>query len=261
MRCLVEGEGPPVLLVHGFPMGHAMWRAQIASLSGVRIIAPDLRGFGGSELGVIHEGQGVSMERYADDLAALLDALGVDEPVVYCGFSMGGYVGWQFLKRHRERVRALVVCDSRPEADDEDGRANRLKMAEKVGEWGSAMLAEAMTPKLFAAETLENDPKLVAWMADMMGSNSPQAIAAALLGMAARPDVTGDLADFDLPTLAICGDQDALTPPDVMRGMAEAMPKAEFVLVEGAGHMAPAEKPVEVNSAIEKFLESLPPIG
>jgi 3-oxoadipate enol-lactonase len=124
-----RGTGIPLLLVHGFPLDHSMWSHQIEELSSFgRVLAPDLRGFGQSG---VTEGT-VTMERFADDLAALLDAVGVGEPVVFCGLSMGGYIGWQFWKRHPSRLRALVLCDSRAAADSAEGARARRQSAEKV---------------------------------------------------------------------------------------------------------------------------------
>ena len=151
-----RGAGQPVLLVHGFPLDHTMWNAQIDTLSErVRVIAPDLRGFGDSPLGAADPDRGISMERYADDLAELLDALNpaINQPIILVGFSMGGYVAWQFVRKYPARLRALVQCDTRAIADSEEARAGRLKMAENVAEWGAGRVAEMMGPKLFAPGT------------------------------------------------------------------------------------------------------------
>src|SRR3954452_5044435 len=145
-----RGAGQLTLLVHGFPLDHTMWDAQIEALSKhSRVIAPDLRGFGQSPLGPVDPTHGITMERYADDLAELLDELnlGVHQPVVLVGLSMGGYVAWQFVRKYASRVRALALLDTRAVADTEEGRAGRLKMADSVAEWGSGRVAEMMGPK------------------------------------------------------------------------------------------------------------------
>ncbi len=134
-----QGRGAPLLLVHGFPLDHTMWDAQIPALVKTRrVIAPDLRGFGRSPLGHADPKTGITMEQYADDLAELLDALDVTEPIIYAGFSMGGYIGWQFVRKYASRLRALILCDTRAAADNDEGRAGRLKMADHIAEWGSA---------------------------------------------------------------------------------------------------------------------------
>ena len=105
-----QGRGPPVLLIHGFPLDHSMWDGQIETISSrYRVLAPDLRGFGQS--GVTDAS--VSMEQHADDLAALMDALGIADPIVLCGLSMGGYIAFEFWRKYSPRLRALVLCDTR----------------------------------------------------------------------------------------------------------------------------------------------------
>ncbi|MGE3777939.1 MAG: alpha/beta fold hydrolase, partial [Pirellulaceae bacterium] len=124
-----RGKGVPLLLVHGFPLDHTMWQKQLDDLSQVcRVVAPDLRGFGRSE---VTPGM-VSMGQFADDLAALLDALQISEPMIFCGLSMGGYVAWQFWRRHRSRLRGLILCDTRSVADSPEAAAGRRTTADKV---------------------------------------------------------------------------------------------------------------------------------
>src|SRR3954467_2868515 len=149
-----RGTGQPVLLVHGFPLDHTMWDAQIEALGRqARVIAPDLRGFGQSPLGSVDPTHGITMERYADDLAEFLDKLnfGPDQPILFIGLSMGGYIAWQFVRKYASRLRALALLDTRALADTDDARAGRLKMAENVAGWGSRRVAELMGPKLSAA--------------------------------------------------------------------------------------------------------------
>ncbi len=253
-----RGVGPVVLLVHGFPLDHSMWEAQIEALSKeYRVIAPDLRGYGESTLGEVEVTVGVPLERYADDLASLLNALHITEPVVYVGFSMGGYIGWQFWRRHRDRIGALVMCDTRAVADNDEGRAMRLKMAAHVAEWGAAKVADAMEPKLFAEATRTSRPELVAATRQIITGTNVRAIAAAQLGMAARVDSTPLLADIDVPTLVIVGEHDVLSTRDEMRGLADKIPNAKFVEIAGAAHMAPVEDPAAVTKALLSFLRGL----
>jgi 3-oxoadipate enol-lactonase len=253
-----RGPGPVVLLVHGFPLDHSMWDAQIEALSKeYRVIAPDLRGYGESALGEVDDAVGVPLERYADDLAGLLDALKIAEPVVFVGFSMGGYIGWQFWRRHRDRVRALVMCDTRAVADNDEGRAMRLKMAAHVAEWGAAKVADAMEPKLFAEVTRSQRPDLVAATRRVITDTNVRAIAAAQLGMAARVDSTLLLADINVPTLILVGEHDVLSTRDEMSGLADKIPNAKFVEIAGAGHMAPVEDPAAVTVTLLSFLSGL----
>ena len=142
-----RGSGDVLLLVHGFPLDHSMWAGQMEVLAqDYRVIAPDLRGFGQSS----STSGTLTMETMADDLAKLLDVLNVTEPIVFCGLSMGGYVAMQFWKRHPQRLRGLVLCDTRAMGDTPEAAANRQAMAEKVIKEGSQVAADAMLPKLFA---------------------------------------------------------------------------------------------------------------
>jgi pimeloyl-ACP methyl ester carboxylesterase len=198
------------------------------------------------------------MEAYADDLAELLDMLAIREPIVLVGFSMGGYVAWQFVRKYGARLRALVQCDTKAKADNDEARAGRIKMAENVAEWGSGRVAEMMGPKLFASATFENQPKVVADVRKVVEATPPAAIAAAARGMAARPDVAGSLSSIKLPTLVLVGEVDAISPPAEMKEIAAAIPGAEFVVISGAGHMTTMEEPAAVNAAIVGFIKQLP---
>ena len=252
-----RGNGAPVLLIHGFPLDHTMWDAQIGALAEhCRVIAPDLRGFGQSSLGLSKPDPIILMEEYAEDLYALLEKLKISEPVVLVGFSMGGYVAWQFLRKYPQLVRALVQCDTKAVADTDEARAGRLKMADNVEEWGSARVAEMMGPKLFAPETFETKPHLVAAVRHVVETTKPAAIAAAQCGMAKRPDMTSFLPTISVPTLIVCGAADAISPPKEMQAIAAAIPNATYVEIPDAGHMTTMENPEAVNSALLAFLES-----
>lgn len=249
-----EGGGTPILLVHGFPLSHAMWRFQIEALSAdYRVIAPDLRGFGKSD---VTEGT-VTMEQHADDLAALLVELEINEPVVFCGLSMGGYIAWQFQKKYGEQLRALILCDTRAIADTPDGIENRRRLAKMVIENGSAAVASAMLPNLFSPVTGSHNQSVIDELKQSICETSPQGIAAASLGMAERPDVTSELADIETPTLLIVGEDDGISPPAEMQSIADAMPDARLITITEAGHMSPLENPEPVNAAILEFLKSV----
>ena len=258
MASVDEGVGVPLVLVHGFPLDHSMWDHQVEHLAGeVRVIAPDLRGYGESELGDVDPVNGVSMEQYADDLNALLDGLGVTEPIVLAGFSMGGYVLWQFLNLHAHRVRAVILCDTRAGADDDAARATRLKMADHINEWGAEKVAEMMTPKLFAKRTIDERPEIVAETVRVITSANPAAIAAAQRGMAARPDSTGLLSQIIAPTQVIVGEEDAISTHAEMEFIAGQIPGACFQSISDAGHMAPVEQPEAVTDCLRHFLRQL----
>jgi pimeloyl-ACP methyl ester carboxylesterase len=281
--CEDRGAGLPLLLVHGFPLDHTMWAGQMAlaaaapamlvgerfqsagppparrawpSLPAIRVIAPDLRGFGRSPA----RGETVGMHEFADDLAALLDALGVERPVVYCGLSMGGYIGWSFWQRHREKVRALILSDTRAQADTSEAAAARREMADRVVREGPGPLVEMMLPKLLGEATLRRRPELEGQLRRTMMNNSPAAIAAAGRGMAERPDATAALPEIRCPTLLVVGAEDVISPPSEMRRMAAAIPGAKLVEIPEVGHLSPLEDSPAFNAALAEFLSSLPPL-
>lgn len=257
-----RGAGQPVLLVHGFPLDHTMWEAQIEALSKqARVIAPDLRGFGQSPLGSVDPAQGITMERYADDLAEFLERLhlGPDQPIVFIGLSMGGYIAWQFARKYASRLRALALLDTRALADTDEARAGRLKMAENVAAWGSRRVAEMMGPKLSASSTFKTKPDVIAAIRRVVENTSPASIAAAQRGMAARPEMASFLPKIRVPALVIVGDEDAISPPAEMEAIAAAIPNAEFVIIPNSGHMTTMENPEAVNATLSKFIQGVKP--
>jgi len=252
-----EGQGPPLLFVHGFPLDHSMWREQRASFARTRrVLLPDLRGFGASP--PAHpSGQATTMQDFADDLAALLDALGVDEPVCLCALSMGGYVAWQFAQRHAARLSGLVLCDTRALADTDELRRAREATAERALAEGSAFLADSMPAQLLAAATRAARPELVQEVRAQMLRASPAGVAAAARGMALRPDVRDWLPRCPVPSLVIVGAEDVISTPDEMRAIARALPRSTFREVPHAGHLTPLEQPQAVQDAMGAFLASL----
>lgn len=250
MHYVEAGKGTPLLLVHGFPLDHTMWQGQIDGLADrYRVIAPDLRGFGKSG---VTPGL-VTMQRMADDLVELLGAMQLNEPVVFCGLSMGGYVAWQFALRHRERLAKLIVCDTRAVADNAEAATGRNSLADRVRKEGPTFVADSMLPKLFAPATIETQAPCVEATRQVILRTDPHGIAAASRGMAQRPDVTGKLAGLDVPTLVLCGEHDAIATVAEMREIAHQLPQASFVEIKNAGHMAPLEQPAAVNGAIRAF--------
>ncbi|NIL97733.1 MAG: alpha/beta fold hydrolase [Planctomycetales bacterium] len=249
-----RGEGHPLLLVHGFPLNHSMWNPQIDHFAETHhVIAPDLRGFGGS----LRTSGRVTMEGYADDLARLLDALHVQQPVAFCGLSMGGYIAWQFWRKYPNRVAGLILCDTRAVADSEKVSRGRLQMAQRVLREGAEFVADDMVPKLVCPTTAVDQPQLLAAIRQMILSTNPQTIAAAQRGMAARPDVTSLLSGISVPTLVVVGQHDEISPPEEMRAIAAAIPGARIVEIPDAGHMAPLENPAVVNAAVGAMLSGL----
>jgi 3-oxoadipate enol-lactonase len=252
-----EGLGTPILFVHGFPLSHGMWSGQLEPLAKrFRVIAPDLRGFGASEMTPGDASSAVTtMRQLADDCAAVVEQLCGGGPVVLCGLSMGGYVAWQFAKYHGAKLRALVLCDTKAAGDTPEAAETRRKMAEHVTKHGTGAVAEAMPGKLFAAATHKEQPAVVAAIRRTIEGTNPVGLAAAQRGMAAREDVRGELAKIGVPTLVVVGREDGISPPEEMREIAQAIPGAEFHVIEGAGHMAPLELPDVFNRLLVEFVE------
>lgn len=246
-----EGQGDPILFVHGFPLDHTMWKQQISVLSATyRCLAVDLRGFGKSTA----TNGTVTMEQMADDLAALLDKLEITQPVTLCGLSMGGYVAWQFWERHRNKLARLILCDTRAIADTDKARADRLITADKVEAEGTSQLAEAMLPKMYAKSTQHQQPDLIENTRKTILESSPTGVAAAARGMAARPDVTKWLPAITVPVLLLTGEHDSISTVDEMAEINRMLPKSKHVVIDNAGHMAPQEQPQATNRAILDFL-------
>jgi len=244
-------QGYPLLLVHGFPLDHTIWRPQIDFFTDhCRVIAPDLRGFGASD---VTPGL-VSMEQMADDLYGLLAALEVHEKVIFCGLSMGGYIGWQFWKKYKHKVLAMIVCDTRAVADTSEAAAGRRKMAADVLTEGAVAASRVMMPRMFAPDTYQAKPDLVKQVQQMMERQKPSGIAAAAQGLAAREDVRDLLPTIDVPTLVVVGQHDIISTVDEMRHIADAIPDAVWVDVPQAGHLANVENPAVVNEAIAEFI-------
>ena len=246
----VRGDGPAILFVHGYPFDRTIWRDQIDALEGYRRIAPDLRGMGESDAPDL----GYGMTTYASDLAGLLDALGVDD-VVLCGLSMGGYVIFEFLRQWRSRVRALILIDTRAEADGTEARRARDAAAATARENGAEAVAEAMLPKVVSAATLERDPTTVERIRRIMAATPVAGMVGALSAMRDRHDSTGLLPTLaGLPTLVIVGEEDTVAPPDGARRMAAAIPGARLVVIPAAAHIPPVEQAAETTTAIREFL-------
>jgi pimeloyl-ACP methyl ester carboxylesterase len=257
LSCEVRGVGTTIVLLHGFPLDRRMWDAQIEMLArSFRVIAPDLRGFGQSQIEPADVDSGVGMDHHATDVLAILNALGVTETVVLVGFSMGGYVAFQIALKHPTQVRGLILCDTRAVGDTEDAAAGRLKMANAVLNADSAEPAlKAMLPKLLAPETHEQRPEVVAEVREMILRQTPGAIAAAQRGMARREDVRDELKKIRCPVLGIVGTADAISTPKEMREIIDALPDARLEEVAG-GHMTPIENADAVTDAIKVFAES-----
>jgi len=244
------GSGPALLLFHAFPLGLFMWDAQVEALRAThRVLRFDARGFGGSGPG---EGP-LTMERIADDGAALLDHLAIETAVVG-GCSMGGYAAFAFVRRHPQRLSGLVLQDTRSGADTAEAKASRAALAAKVMAEGSGAAVEAFLPKLLGETTQREQPDLVARVRERILATAPAGIANALHGLAARADSRETLPAIAVPALVLVGAEDVLTPPSEAALLSAAIPRARLDVIPEAGHLANLENPAAVNAALRAFL-------
>lgn len=249
----VQGAGPALLLLHAFPLDRRMWDEQAAALRGShRVVRFDARGFGGSD-----ESDGpLTMERIADDAAALLDHLGIGQAVA-CGLSMGGYAAFALVRRHAKHLRGLVLADTKAPADTAEARATRSALAEKVLKEGAVAAAEANLPKLLGATTHRERPAAVARIRDLIVTQRPRAIANALGGLASRADSTPTLREVRVPTLVLCGAEDAITPPSEAEAIHKGIAGSRLEILPAAGHLSNVEAPDAFGRALAGFLASL----
>ena len=243
------GTGLPIVFLHGFPHDRSLWAPQLGALMDrSRCIAPDMRGFGESAV------QGpYTMNRYADDVAALLDTLHLDRAVI-AGLSMGGYIAFAFWRRHRARVRGLLLADTRAGADSTEGREKRRAMIETVRAEGIEPLVDAQVTGMLGRTTREKHPELTDYVKQMLARAPAAGVVGALEAMIARPDSTETLATIDVPTLIVVGDEDVLTPPKDARAMHEAIRGSRLEVLAGAGHLSNLERPAAFNHVVSEFV-------
>ncbi len=249
------GTAPPVMLVHGHPFDRTMWRPQVDHLvrSGRRVIVPDLRGYGESE---VVPGTTL-LETFAGDLAALLDDLGVDG-VVLGGLSMGGQIVMEFHRLFPHRVRGLLLADTAAQADTAEAKRVRHATADRLLREGMAAYADEVLPKMVTPATIRALPSVAAHVLRMMRGTSPEGAAAALRGRGERPDYVASLSGVTVPTLVVVGSEDEYTPIPDARLMHERVPDSTLVIIEGAGHMPNLERPAAFDEALTELLDAIP---
>lgn len=245
------GRGVPLLLMHAFPFNRSMFQEQVDGLADVaRVITFDAPGVGESEPAPL------SMDSIADLGAALLDHLELDKAVVG-GVSMGGYASFAFVRRHRERLRGLLLANTRAAADTAEGKQVRAETAAKARREGASAIADAMLPKLLGAPSAESHPILVDRVRGIIESAPPETIAQLLEAMAERPDSTPLLPAIDVPTLVVASDLDVLTPASEARDWAPLIPQGRYVEIGGVGHLANMEAPEAFNRAVADWLRDV----
>jgi 3-oxoadipate enol-lactonase len=246
------GGEVPLLFAHAFPLNRTMWAPQVSALvERSRCVAADLRGFGESSVVPPY-----SMEQYADDLAHLLDQLHI-EKVVLVGCSMGGYVSFAFWRRHKNRVRALVLSDTRAGADSDETLVRRRQLIHIARTEGATAIANLQIPSLVGKTTREKQPDTFDGVHRMVAQASSEGIVGALEAMMVRPDSTALLPTIDVPTLILVGEEDVPTPVKEARAMAQRIPGARLEVIAQAGHLANMERPAAFNHLLTEFLGAL----
>lgn len=241
-----HGQGPALALLHAFPFDRTMWDGTVAALSDrYRVITVDLPGFGKSPLA-----GSASLETFADDVAAVLDAAGVPMAAVG-GLSMGGYVALAFARRHGARLAALILADTRATADGPEARRNRDAGIEQVRKEGVEVYVAPQPGRLLAVAT----PEALAGALAIAQRQSADGIANALLAMRDRPDRSGELAGIECPTLVVVGTADAITPPPEAKAMATLIKGARYVEIGGAGHLSNLDRPEAFDAVVREFLD------
>jgi pimeloyl-ACP methyl ester carboxylesterase len=250
LYCDIRGDGPPVLFIHGFPLAGEMWRPTVERLGDRwRCIVPDLRGHGQSSVS-----ESVTIAQFAADLAELLDKLGENQPAVVVGLSMGGIIAFDFFRRHRARVRALVLVDTRANAETAEGIARRNALADAALRDGSRVVADAMIDAVFAPGV---SPALRAYWYDLMSRTPPAGVAAAARALARREESFSTLPQIDCRTLVVVGAEDSLTPVETLREIHEGIRGSRFAIIPAAGHLPPVEQPEQFAQVLQDFLERL----
>lgn len=253
------GVGNPILFIHGYPLSRKIWAPQTGGLKRTaRILTPDLRGFGKSTLGLKKsELESASMDLFASDCIAFLDALNITQPVTVCGLSMGGYIALALLHLYPERVAGLVLTATKASADSLEAKTNREKAVALVKHNGPQAIAESMLPKMLAPGTYQARPELVDRVRRIMSIASVGGIISALHGMKNRPDSTPWLPHINKPTLIIHGTDDQLIPLREAESMTALIPNSELVVLPNAGHLLNLEQPALFNKAVRKFQKRL----
>jgi pimeloyl-ACP methyl ester carboxylesterase len=247
----VLGNGPTVVLLHPFPANHELWLPAAQQLtSRYRIILPDLRGHGDSGVG---EGP-ATMPKHAADISRVLDDAKVGR-AAFAGISIGGYVLFEFWRRNRDRVSALVLIDTKAPPDTPEGRKGRLQSAADVLERGGEPFIDGMLPKLLGETTRHARPDLVEAARKMMLKMSPEDISLVLKGMAERPDSTPTLKTINVPTLILVGDEDTLTPVADAELTKQNISGSQMKVIPKAGHYAVWEQPEEIGKMLRQFLD------
>lgn len=241
--------GRPVVLLHAFPLSGAMWRPQQEALKAFRVLALDMRGFGDTPLAAPF-----LVEHMVDDVLETLDGLGVSQ-AAFVGNSMGGYAALRLAEKAPQRVSALVLSDSRAEADSDESRIKRAAAIDSVRAAGMAAFAEPFLKGALAPRTWMDSPMAVDFLRGLIEKADPQAVMNALAALAARTETLGALASFRFPALILVGSHDQLTPFSCSETMRGRISGSDLHIIPDAGHFPSVENPAVFNERLLAFLQ------
>ncbi|QBD81878.1 alpha/beta hydrolase [Ktedonosporobacter rubrisoli] len=247
-----HGAGQPIIFLHAFPLNRSMWNNQLVELlkeQRFRLVAPDFRGCGESGINASVS----TMEMFADDIAGLMDFLGMQQACL-CGLSMGGYAAFAFLRKYPQRINGLILADTKPTADTAEAKAARERLAQLAEAQGPEAVADFQLPNLISDHTRRQHQEVEIQIRHIANANTGSGLAAASRGMALRPDSTELLATVSCPALVVVGENDALIPPYIAQNYASQIPGAVFSVIPQAGHLANLEQPVTFLETIREFL-------
>ncbi len=243
--------GRNLVLLHGFPFDHTMWRPQIRDLENeARIVAPDLRGMGRS---AIAPGGGASMRTHAEDVIAWMDAQKIERATI-AGLSMGGYLAFELWRFARGRIAGLALLDTKAEPDSDEAKAGRVATKGAIAKGGMAAVADGMLAKVLGKTTRGTRPAVVDHVRRMILGTKPEGAMAAVDALRTRASSVEDLGRIDVPVIVVVGEEDELTPPSFSQEMAARMPSAELRIVKGSGHVTSLEAPEEATRALRDLL-------
>lgn len=248
-----QGAGLPLVFLHAFPLNRAMWADQEKALSSqFRVITIDLRGHGESDAPLWR----YTLDQAADDVIGLLDYLSIEQ-AVFIGLSMGGYILFAVYRKYAERVKGMVLADTRVQADTDEGKQARFEMAQVAYKQGARAIADIMIPKLLSPATIRTRPELIQRVRTMIEGNQISGIAGDLMAMAERPDSTPLLKQMTCPTQIIVGELDLPTPPSDAKLMADMLPDARSVIIPEAAHLSNLEQPGLFNESVRSFVANV----
>jgi 3-oxoadipate enol-lactonase len=247
-----DANRQPIIFVHGFPYDHHMWDKTVDALAEeYYCVTYDIRGLGASDPA---DGQ-YTMEMFTEDLFSVIEKLNLNKPVL-CGLSMGGYISLRAVEKNEKKFKALILCDTKSEADNNQNKIKRAQAVNIINTKGLNAFLNEFIPTCFAEESIERLEKEYEEVFNRSAKFSPLGVKGCLLAMAGRTDTTDYLKKIEIPGLLLGGDKDKLTPPDVMKGMSSLIKNSQFYVVPRSGHMTPIEQPEFVINKISEFLKN-----